>query len=70
MIEEAIVEEAIVEEISDGLWPSIIDTYRKIKELKPEERSERARRFAILLTEYEKLMSYYLIMLDNDDFVG
>lgn len=66
--------QAMVEEQPEGnepdVWDSILDTYRKIKAAKPEERSEKARRFAVVLTEYEKVMSYYLIMCSNDDFVG
>lgn len=58
------------EDRQPDLWDHILETYRQIKAAKPDERSERARRFAVLLTEYEKVMSYYLIMLNNDDFTG
>lgn len=58
------------ENLEPDLWDSILDTYRKIKAAKPEERGERARRFAVMLTEYEKVMSYYLVMCSNDDFEG
>lgn len=35
-----------------------LDALRKIK---PEDRSEDARRIQIVITEYEKLLAYYLV---------
>ncbi|MCB0104376.1 MAG: hypothetical protein KDE53_00645 [Caldilineaceae bacterium] len=45
------------------MWDELVETYRKLKAAKPDERSEKARRYAIVITEYEKMMSYYYTMI-------
>lgn len=41
------------------IWNAMVDLWRMLKEAKPEERSETARRYAVTLTELEKVMGYY-----------
>jgi len=54
----------------EEIWNVLLAAYRTLKKNKPTERSEKARRFAVCLTELEKVMSYYLVMISNDDFEG
>lgn len=48
------------------LWNELLSTYRKLKAAKPEERSERSRRIAVCLTEYEKMLGYFYTMIIFD----
>ena len=50
----------------EQLWTELLSTYRKLKVSKPEERSERSRRFAVCLTEYEKVLGYFHTMILSD----
>ena len=50
----------------EELWNELLSTYRKLKAAKPEERSERARRIAVCLTEYEKMLGYFYTMIIFD----
>lgn len=55
MIEETNLEEQ--------LWNELLLTYRKVLALKPNDRSVNDRRFAILVTKYEDLLSWYFTMV-------
>lgn len=35
---------------------------------KPQERGELARRYAVLITEYEKLLAYYQIFIEQEAY--
>lgn len=50
----------------EELWNELLSTYRKLKAAKPEERSERSRRIAVCLTEYEKMLGYFYTMIIFD----
>lgn len=41
------------------IWATMAALWTMLKEAKPEERSELARRYAVTLTEFEKVMGYY-----------
>lgn len=41
------------------IWGSMLATYRGLKAAKPDDRSERALRYAVTITEYEKALSYF-----------
>lgn len=43
------------EELSRDIWSLLA----KLKDAKPEQRSEEARRYAVLITEYEKVIAYF-----------
>ena len=51
------------------MWSELLDTYRKLKALKPDERSEKARRMAVAITKYEDMLSWYFLMV-SQEFVG
>lgn len=47
-------------EVSDDVTlDDLIDTYRLLKARKPNDRSERDRRWAVTITEYEKVVAYF-----------
>lgn len=50
----------------EELWNDLLSIYRKLKAAKPDERSERARRIAVCLTEYEKVLGYFYTMIIFD----
>lgn len=41
------------------LWEDMVALWERMKAAKPTERSELARRYAVAITEYEKVMAYY-----------
>jgi hypothetical protein len=45
------------------VFQQIIDTLEALRALKPEDRSEKARRIQITITEYEKMIAYYKIFV-------
>lgn len=47
----------------EEVWNSLLAAYRKLKAAKPDDRSERARRYAVTITEYEKMLSYFNTMV-------
>lgn len=50
--------------ISDEtMLTALVTTYHLLKSAKPEERSERARRYAVAITEYEKMLAYFKAMV-------
>lgn len=62
-------------EIDDGQDETVIDmgqvtllhALETLRESKPEERSEKARRYAVTITELEKVYAYYVIFIMDDD---
>lgn len=52
------LEEQMISE-KDKVLLHLHETLAALYELKPEERSESARRIQIVITEYEKLLAYY-----------
>jgi hypothetical protein len=44
-------------------WVDLLDAYRALKAAKPDDRSERARRYAVTITEFEKTLSYFHTMV-------
>ena len=40
---------------------SLQDTLMMLRDAKPEERSELARRYAVTITELEKVLSYFIV---------
>ncbi len=55
---EGTMEESTIRELFEGLMYGL-------KQDKPEERSELARRYAITITELEKVMAYYTVYIDG-----
>lgn len=52
------------EEIADNeTWVVLVAAYRQLKKAKPENRSERARRYAVTITEMEKALAYFNTMV-------
>lgn len=51
---------------NEQMWNELLSTYRKLKSAKPNDRSDKDRRFAICITEYEKLLSYFHTMILSD----
>lgn len=47
----------------EEVWNALLAAYRKLKVSKPDDRSERARRYAVTITEYEKMLSYFNTMV-------
>lgn len=47
----------------EQVWHALFATYQKLKSAKPEDRSEKARRYAVTITEYEKMLSYFNTMV-------
>lgn len=61
-------------EIEDGQDETVIDmgqvtllhALETLRESKPEERSEKARRYAVAITELEKVYAYYVTFVMED----
>ena len=49
-----------------AMWSDLLETYRKLKESNPSDRSEKARRMAVAITKYEDLLSWYYTMVLMD----
>ena len=52
--------------VSHAIWSMMVFTCQMLKNAKPAERSEMARRYAVTLTEYEKVMAYFLTYVVNE----
>ena len=52
--------------VSHAIWSMMVFVNQMLKNAKPAERSELARRYAVTLTEYEKVMAYYLMYVVNE----
>ena len=59
--EDNIMSEEQTEEIN--IWDDMIDLHRRLKKLRGDERSETSRRLAVTITELEKSMSFYYMMI-------
>lgn len=44
---------------TDKLWNEMVTLWEKMKAAKPTDRSETARRYAVAITEYEKVLGYF-----------
>ena len=42
-----------------GVWNQMVSLRQILGMMKPDERSEKARRYAVTITELEKVMAYY-----------
>lgn len=42
-----------------ALIDQMIELLQKLRASKPDDRSEKARRIAVTITEYEKMLAYY-----------
>lgn len=61
------MDELIGQDLADDeTWSALLVAYRKLKASKPEERSEKARRYAVAITEMEKAMAYFYMMVLQD----
>jgi len=49
--------------VDEEIWNTLVATWRKLKAARPDDRSERARRYAVTITEYEKALSYFNTMV-------
>lgn len=47
------------------LFETMMLLHQELKEAKPTERSERARRYAVTITEFEKVMGYFRLFVAN-----
>lgn len=45
---------------------AMIDLLRKLRDAKPEERNELARRYAVTITEMEKVLAYFWSYVMNN----
>jgi len=46
---------------------SLRGTLQKMRDAKPDERSELARRFSVAITELEKVYSYFIVYVELND---
>jgi hypothetical protein len=60
----------IPEPVNNDTWTDFLRLYHRLKGEKPLERSEQARRYAVCITEFEKVMAFYLIFCENGNFTG
>ncbi len=47
------------ESTESKIWTDMISLWQKLEQAKPNERSEQARRYAVAITEYQKVMEYF-----------
>lgn len=45
----------------------MMNLYERLLQAKPRERSEQARRYAVTITEYEKMMAYFAAFITGMD---
>lgn len=61
------MDELTGQELADSeTWSALLVAYRKLKASKPEDRNEKARRYAVTITEMEKAMAYFFTMVTQD----
>lgn len=41
------------------IWTDMMNLWHKLENAKPTERGEQARRYAVAITEYQKVMGYF-----------
>jgi len=44
-------------------WRLLLEAMEILKEIKPEERSAKARYFAVVITELEKVIAYFKVFI-------
>ena len=47
------------ESAESEIWTDMIRLWQKLEQAKPNERSEQARRYAVAITEYQKVIGYF-----------
>jgi predicted RNA-binding protein with PIN domain len=47
------------ESTESKIWTEMISLWQKLEQAKPNGRSEQARRYAVAITEYQKVMGYF-----------
>lgn len=52
----------------DPVLEKMIDVLKDLKNAKPDERSELSRRYAVTITEMEKVVAYYMAFVAQDGF--
>lgn len=48
------------------LWDELLATYRKLVAAKPNDRSEKDRRFAVAITKYQDVLSWVHTMIVSE----
>lgn len=48
------------EQLNHNCIDSLLETLQKLRDAKPDERTELARRYAVTITEMEKVYAYFL----------
>lgn len=61
--EESMSEEETKE---SEIWTDMIDLWEKLDGAKPTDRSERARHYAVTITEFQKVMGYFFIFVHQE----
>lgn len=61
MKEKAMIQESKKQEVISTAGAALDSAYAKLKAEKPEERGEKARCYAVCITELEKVMAYYAV---------
>lgn len=41
------------------IWTDMMNLWQKLEDARPNERGEQARRYAVAITEYQKVMAYF-----------
>ena len=49
--------------IDETVWAALLVAYHKLKSARPDDRSEHSRRYAVTITEFEKVISYFNTMV-------
>lgn len=47
------------ESTESKIWTDMMNLWQKLEQAKPNERSELARRYAVAITEYQKVIGYF-----------
>jgi hypothetical protein len=50
-------------------YEKLLDALEALKKEKPEERSEEARRYAVAITELEKVIAYYWTFIEQKGMI-
>jgi hypothetical protein len=45
------------------VWVALVAAYQALNSAKPQDRSETARRYAVTITEMEKVLAYFRMMV-------
>lgn len=48
------------------LWAVMTELSRQLRDAKPQDRSEKARRYTVAITEFEKVMGYFNTFILED----